>query len=38
MLRLLGLYDVGRTADGQPLQVPAHLLEAEELANRSGLR
>jgi len=31
MLRLLRIYDVGRAADGQPLQVPEHLLEAELL-------
>jgi 3-hydroxyacyl-[acyl-carrier-protein] dehydratase len=30
MLRMLGLYDVGRTPDGEPLKIPPHLLEAEE--------
>jgi len=30
ILRLLGLYDVGRYEDGTPLRVPAHLLEAEQ--------
>jgi len=29
-LRLLRLYDVGRTRDGRPLAVPDHLLEAEQ--------
>ncbi len=28
MMRLLGAYDVGRAADGSPLQPPRHLLEA----------
>jgi 3-hydroxyacyl-[acyl-carrier-protein] dehydratase len=37
ILRLFGMFDVGQTPDGQPLPVPAHMLEAEELANRSGL-
>lgn len=33
LLRLLQLYDVGRDAAGQPLQVPPHLLEAELAAS-----
>ncbi len=37
MLRLLGVFDVGQMPDGQPLPVPQHMLEAEQLANRSGL-
>ncbi len=32
MLRLFGLYDVGRAQDGSPLVPPAHLLEAERAA------
>jgi 3-hydroxyacyl-[acyl-carrier-protein] dehydratase len=36
MLRCFGLYDVGRAADGSPLQVPEYLLEAERTAVRSG--
>ena len=36
ILRLLGVYDVGRQADGTPLEVPPHLLEAEERENRDG--
>ncbi len=36
ILRLLGVYDVGRLPDGTPLEVPRHLLEAEVLANRAG--
>ena len=35
ILRLLGLYDVGRYADGSPLQVPDYLLEAENLQNQT---
>ena len=37
MLRCFGLYDVGRGQDGQPLEVPPHLLEAERalLASRA---
>ncbi len=38
ILRLLGVYDVGRKADGTPLEIPPHLLEAEELANRAENR
>ena len=30
ILRLLGVYDVGRKPDGTPLEVPPHLLEARE--------
>ena len=30
MLRLLRLYDVGRHPDGRPLEIPPHLLAAEE--------
>ncbi len=37
ILRLFGLYDVGRKADGTRLEVPQHLLDAEAVANRSGL-
>jgi len=37
ILRLFGIYDVGRAEDGSPLQVPQYLLDAEEVANRSGL-
>ena len=33
MIRTFGLLDVGRNADGSPLTVPEHLLEAEALAN-----
>lgn len=33
MLRLLNLYNVGRKADGSPLDVPPHMLEAEQRAN-----
>lgn len=29
MLRLLGLFDVGRGPDGEPLKIPEHLLKAE---------
>jgi hypothetical protein len=27
---MLGIYDVGRDEDGNPLQMPQHLLEAEQ--------
>ncbi len=37
MLRVFGLYDVGCNADGSPLEVPAHLLDAERLADKSGV-
>jgi 3-hydroxyacyl-[acyl-carrier-protein] dehydratase len=30
MLRCFGLYDVGRDAEGRPLQIPPHLLDAEQ--------
>jgi len=33
-LRMLGLYDVGRDANGDPLQMPPHLLEAERAAGQ----
>jgi 3-hydroxyacyl-[acyl-carrier-protein] dehydratase len=33
MLRLFAIYDVGRKADGSPLDIPPHLLEAERTAN-----
>lgn len=33
MLRLFGLYDVARDADGQPLSPPPHMLAAEEAYN-----
>jgi 3-hydroxyacyl-[acyl-carrier-protein] dehydratase len=36
ILRLLGLYDVGRQADGSPLDIPAHLLEAEAAGDQAG--
>lgn len=29
MLRLFGLFEVGRKPDGSPIEIPAHLLEAE---------
>lgn len=32
MMRVFKLYDVGIDADGNPLQIPPHLLEAEKLA------
>lgn len=35
MLRLLGVYDVGRIADGTPLVVPPRLLAAETAAQRA---
>lgn len=35
MLRLFKLYEVGRAADGSPLEIPAHLLEAERAENGS---
>lgn len=34
MLRMLRLYDVGRDAEGNPLQMPQHLLDAEQAAIR----
>lgn len=37
MMRIFGLFDVGRNADGTPLTIPAHLLAAEALANATGL-
>ena len=37
ILRMLGVYDVGRTADGIPLEVPPHLREAELAANESAV-
>lgn len=30
LLRLLRLYEVGRTTDGEPLRIPDHLLQAEQ--------
>lgn len=33
MCRLFGMYDVGRRADGSPLTVPDHMLEAEARDN-----
>ncbi|MFV1964692.1 MAG: 3-hydroxyacyl-ACP dehydratase FabZ family protein [Pirellulaceae bacterium] len=36
MMRMLGLYDVGRMPDGRPLTIPPHLLKAE-LADLEGL-
>ena len=33
MLRLFGVYDVGRKPDGSPIEVPQHLLDAEAKAN-----
>lgn len=35
MLRSFGIYDVGRTADGQPLAVPPFYLQAEQAAQAS---
>lgn len=35
-LRLLGVYDVGCHADGKPLEIPRHLLAAEERKDREG--
>ncbi len=29
-LRVVGVYDVGVTADGQPMEVPSHLLDYEK--------
>jgi len=29
ILRLFGVYDVGRTPDGRPLQIPQYLIDAE---------
>ncbi len=37
ILRMLGVYDVGRKPDGTPLEVPPHLLEAEMAANESAV-
>jgi 3-hydroxyacyl-[acyl-carrier-protein] dehydratase len=36
ILRLLGVYDVGRQPDGTPLVIPPHLLEAEQRQNQDG--
>ena len=36
ILRLLGVYDVGRKPDGTPLEIPTHLLEAERAADYCG--
>jgi 3-hydroxyacyl-[acyl-carrier-protein] dehydratase len=36
ILRSYGLYDVGRKADGSPLEVPAHLLVAERAMAADG--
>ena len=36
MLRVLGLYRVGRNADGCPLEIPPHLLDAEAAASSLG--
>ncbi|MHB8969437.1 MAG: 3-hydroxyacyl-ACP dehydratase FabZ family protein [Pirellulaceae bacterium] len=36
ILRLLGVYDVGRKPDGTPLVVPPYLLEAENVASQGG--
>ena len=38
MMRLLGMYDVGRDENGQPIVPPQYMLEAEEAANRAGRR
>lgn len=32
MLRMFGMYDVGRTPAGEPIEPPAHLLEADHRA------
>ena len=34
MLRILRMYELGQKPDGSPLDIPPHLLEAEELAER----
>jgi 3-hydroxyacyl-[acyl-carrier-protein] dehydratase len=36
ILRLLGVYDVGRKPDGTPLEIPTHLLEAERAVDHCG--
>ena len=33
LLRLTGLYEVGRDSQGRPLEIPPHLLEAEQAAS-----
>ncbi len=38
ILRLLGVYDVGCKEDGSPIEVPAHLLAAEERANHENIQ
>ena len=38
MMRLLGMYDVGRDENGQPIDPPAYMLEAERVANLPGHR
>lgn len=37
LIRLLGVYDVGRRQDGSPLVVPPHLLKAEQEANQADV-
>ena len=36
LLRMLGLYDVGRDADGKPLEIPAAFLAAEQAASETS--
>ncbi len=38
MVRLLGMYDVGRDEHGQPIVPPAYMLDAERVANLPGRR
>jgi 3-hydroxyacyl-[acyl-carrier-protein] dehydratase len=35
MIRAFGMYDVGRTAEGQPIELPAFYVEAERAARAS---
>ncbi len=37
MMRVLGLYDVGRKQDGSPLEIPEKMLAAEREANAAGM-
>ncbi len=36
MLRVFGLYKVGRNPDGSPLEIPERMREAEHLSNATG--
>ncbi len=38
MLRLLKLFEVGQYEDGSPIQIPVHMLEAEQELIKAGLR